>query len=278
MITIMSPLTSEEHAPSSPLSTPEEPASCLPEFLAQRSTVSPTVATTEVAKASNPTQVEAREVRLSDLAPMMLDDTDVQTMLSVGCPLLLKFYHHLVVLESRDNILSSAAAKPRTPLYPSISSASRLPNMNTSSIFDTCAEAQWDEITDYREISVARFLYNYSGRFQKFVEHMIYKNKIFCQAQPCISTISQAKKYSWEIYRDPEECAPYGTTLLSSSHYHILVSNRFKQFSAQLVRSWNLHLNEQYIKQQKKEWSSLFLCTKMPYKHSDFGIAQAVCI
>ncbi|XP_044378738.1 2-methoxy-6-polyprenyl-1,4-benzoquinol methylase, mitochondrial-like [Triticum aestivum] len=34
----------------------------------------------EVAKASNPTQVEAKEVRLSDLAPMMLDDTDVETM------------------------------------------------------------------------------------------------------------------------------------------------------------------------------------------------------
>ncbi|XBI55447.1 hypothetical protein VPH35_037270 [Triticum aestivum] len=32
------------------------------------------------------------------------------------------------------------------------------------------------------QISVARFLYNYSGRFQKFVEHTIYKNKIFCQA------------------------------------------------------------------------------------------------
>ena len=31
------------------------------------------------------------------------------------------------------------------------------------------------------QISVARLLYNYSGRFQKFVEHMIYKNKIFCQ-------------------------------------------------------------------------------------------------
>ena len=34
----------------------------------------------QVAKASNPTQVEAKEVRLSDLAPMMLDDTDVQTV------------------------------------------------------------------------------------------------------------------------------------------------------------------------------------------------------
>ncbi|KAM3333808.1 hypothetical protein ACQJBY_028733 [Aegilops geniculata] len=162
MITIMSPLsTLEEQAPSSPLSTPEEPAPCSPEFLVQRSTVSLTVATTGVAKASNPTQVEAKEVRLSDLAPMMLDDTDVQTMLSVGYPLLLKFYHHLVVLESRDGIFSSAAAKPPAPLvlytlYPSISSASRLPSMNTSSIFDTCAEAQWDEITDYRE----------SGRFR----------------------------------------------------------------------------------------------------------------
>ena len=34
----------------------------------------------QVAKASNPTQVEAKEVRLSDLAPMMLDDTDVETV------------------------------------------------------------------------------------------------------------------------------------------------------------------------------------------------------
>ncbi|XP_044439567.1 uncharacterized protein [Triticum aestivum] len=36
-------------------------------------------------------------------------------MLSVGCPLLLKFYHHLVVLEIRDDILSSAAAKSPAP-------------------------------------------------------------------------------------------------------------------------------------------------------------------
>ncbi|EMS50657.1 hypothetical protein TRIUR3_31134 [Triticum urartu] len=37
-----------------------------------------------VAKASNPTQVEAKEVRLSDLAPMMLDDTDVETLKKGG--------------------------------------------------------------------------------------------------------------------------------------------------------------------------------------------------
>uniref|UniRef100_A0A453JYF3 Uncharacterized protein n=1 Tax=Aegilops tauschii subsp. strangulata TaxID=200361 RepID=A0A453JYF3_AEGTS len=48
MLSIMSPLsTPEEQAPSSPLSTPEEPALCSPEFLVQKSTVSPTVATTE---------------------------------------------------------------------------------------------------------------------------------------------------------------------------------------------------------------------------------------
>ena len=34
----------------------------------------------QVAKASNPTQVEAKEVRLSDLAPTMLDDTDMETV------------------------------------------------------------------------------------------------------------------------------------------------------------------------------------------------------
>ena len=33
----------------------------------------------QVAKASNPTQVEAKEVQLSDIAPIMLDDTDVKT-------------------------------------------------------------------------------------------------------------------------------------------------------------------------------------------------------
>ena len=34
----------------------------------------------QVAKASNPTQVEAKEVQLSDIAPIMLDDTDVKTV------------------------------------------------------------------------------------------------------------------------------------------------------------------------------------------------------
>lgn len=100
-----------------------------------------------------------------------------------------------------------------------------------------------------RQISMARLLYNYSGRFQKFVEHMIYNNRY--SVKPWISTISQAKKYSWEIYRDPQECAPYGTTLLSLSHYHILVSNQFKQFSAPLVRSWNLQLNEHQATEER---------------------------
>jgi hypothetical protein len=34
----------------------------------------------QVPKASNSTQEEAKEVRLSDMAPIMLDDTDVQTV------------------------------------------------------------------------------------------------------------------------------------------------------------------------------------------------------
>ncbi|KAI5005956.1 hypothetical protein ZWY2020_033199 [Hordeum vulgare] len=33
-----------------------------------------------VAKASDPTQMEAKEVRLSDIAPITLDDTDVRTV------------------------------------------------------------------------------------------------------------------------------------------------------------------------------------------------------
>ncbi|XP_037437780.1 uncharacterized protein LOC119305338 [Triticum dicoccoides] len=86
----------QEGAPSSPMS----PAASTPEFQIRQSRasqeeeapsspevrkhssstpMSPTASTPEVAKASNPTQVEAKEVRLSDLAPMMLDDTDVQT-------------------------------------------------------------------------------------------------------------------------------------------------------------------------------------------------------
>ncbi|XP_073352586.1 uncharacterized protein [Aegilops tauschii subsp. strangulata] len=39
----------------------------------------PLATTPEVPKASNPTQVEAKEVQLSDIAPIMLDDTDVKT-------------------------------------------------------------------------------------------------------------------------------------------------------------------------------------------------------
>jgi hypothetical protein len=34
----------------------------------------------QVPKASNPTQVEAKEVQLSDIAPIMLDDTDLKTV------------------------------------------------------------------------------------------------------------------------------------------------------------------------------------------------------
>uniref|UniRef100_M8BU95 Uncharacterized protein n=1 Tax=Aegilops tauschii TaxID=37682 RepID=M8BU95_AEGTA len=76
----MSPLsTPEEQAPSSPLSTPEEPALCSPEFLVQKSTVSPTVATTEVPKTSDRTQVEAKEIRLSDMPPVTLDDSNMHT-------------------------------------------------------------------------------------------------------------------------------------------------------------------------------------------------------
>jgi hypothetical protein len=34
----------------------------------------------QVPKVSDPTQVEAKEVRLSDIAPMTLDDTDMHTV------------------------------------------------------------------------------------------------------------------------------------------------------------------------------------------------------
>ncbi|XP_020189081.1 uncharacterized protein [Aegilops tauschii subsp. strangulata] len=80
MLSIMSPLSApEEQAPSSPLSTPDEPAPCSPEFLVQRSTVSPTVATTEIPKTSDRTQVEAKEIRLSDMPPVTLDDSNMHT-------------------------------------------------------------------------------------------------------------------------------------------------------------------------------------------------------
>ncbi|XBI01432.1 hypothetical protein VPH35_130207 [Triticum aestivum] len=79
MLSIMSPLSApEEQAPSSPLSTPDEPTPCSPEFLVQRSTVSPTVATTEIPKTDR-TQVEAKEIRLSDMPPVTLDDSNMHT-------------------------------------------------------------------------------------------------------------------------------------------------------------------------------------------------------
>uniref|UniRef100_A0A453P9R1 Uncharacterized protein n=1 Tax=Aegilops tauschii subsp. strangulata TaxID=200361 RepID=A0A453P9R1_AEGTS len=124
------------------------------------------------------------------------------------------------------------------------------------------------------QISVARFLYNYSSRFRKFVEHMIYKNKIFCQAMD-INNQSSKEIFMGDIQESTRMCTVW--------YYPFVIEplSHFGQQSVQaipLVRSWNLHLNKQYIKQQKKKWSSLFLGTKMPYKHSHFGIAQAVCI
>ena len=55
------------------------------------------------------------------------------------------------------------------------------------------------------QISVARFLYSYSGRFQKFVEHMINKKKIFCQGVYflpialifCIERLAKRKYFLW---------------------------------------------------------------------------------
>ncbi|XBH83603.1 uncharacterized protein LOC119295207 isoform X1 [Triticum dicoccoides] len=77
MLSIMSPLCApEEQAPSSPLSTPDEPAPSSPEFLVQRSTMSPTVATTEIPKTDR-TQVEAKEIRLSNMPPVTLDDSNM---------------------------------------------------------------------------------------------------------------------------------------------------------------------------------------------------------
>ncbi|KAM3347824.1 hypothetical protein ACQJBY_021624 [Aegilops geniculata] len=115
-------------------------------------------------------------------------------------------------------------------MYPSISSASRLPNTNTSSIFDTCAEAQWDEITDYREILVARFLYNYSGRFPKFVEHRIYKNKIFCQAMH-INNQSSKEIFMGDIQGSTRMCTVW--------HYPFVIEplSHFGQQSVQAILS-----------------------------------------
>ena len=52
--------------------------------------------------------------------------------------------------------------------------------------------------------------------------------------KPWISTISQAKKYSWEIYRDPQECASYVTT-----HYPFVIEplSHFGQQSLQAILS-----------------------------------------
>uniref|UniRef100_A0A8R7UXR8 Uncharacterized protein n=1 Tax=Triticum urartu TaxID=4572 RepID=A0A8R7UXR8_TRIUA len=72
-----------------------------------------------------------------------------------------------------------------TALYPLTSSASRLPNMKTSSI-DSGAEAELDEITDYRE----------PGRFQwqDFCTITVadFSGKTFVQLQWQISEICRA--------------------------------------------------------------------------------------
>ncbi|XP_073352923.1 uncharacterized protein [Aegilops tauschii subsp. strangulata] len=92
----MSPPSSpEEEAPSSPEeqapSSPEEQERPPSPVVATREALKmsdehplsrpmlPLATTPEVPKASNPTQVEAKEVQLSDIAPIMLDDTDVKT-------------------------------------------------------------------------------------------------------------------------------------------------------------------------------------------------------
>ncbi|XP_044395898.1 uncharacterized protein [Triticum aestivum] len=61
-----------------PLSRPMPSSQAEGEHPSSRPSPEPT--TPEVLKASDPTQVEAKEVRLSDIAPITLDDTDVRTV------------------------------------------------------------------------------------------------------------------------------------------------------------------------------------------------------
>ncbi|XP_044442874.1 uncharacterized protein [Triticum aestivum] len=70
------PLTSP---PSSPPTSPQDNLPSPPLTLPEDHQLSPRPTLVQVPKASNPTEVEAKEVQLSDIAPIMLDDTDVKT-------------------------------------------------------------------------------------------------------------------------------------------------------------------------------------------------------
>ncbi|XBH74466.1 hypothetical protein VPH35_101410 [Triticum aestivum] len=116
MLSIMSPLsTPKEQAPSSPLSTPEEPAPCSPLFLVQRSTVSPTVATTEVPKMSDRTQVEGKEIRLSGMPPVTLDDSNMHTFLQTAKSVPISECFESIVPESDNQIDHDPLPSPPSP-------------------------------------------------------------------------------------------------------------------------------------------------------------------
>uniref|UniRef100_N1QUE1 Uncharacterized protein n=1 Tax=Aegilops tauschii TaxID=37682 RepID=N1QUE1_AEGTA len=57
-----------------------------------------------VLKASDPTQVEAKEVRLSDIAPITLDDTDVRTERDTGLHIIIIIYARLEVVVTGEKI------------------------------------------------------------------------------------------------------------------------------------------------------------------------------
>ncbi|KAF7062617.1 hypothetical protein CFC21_069192 [Triticum aestivum] len=80
------------------------------------------------------------------------------------------------------------------------------------------------------QISVARFLYNYSSRFQKFVEHMIYKNKIFCQAMD-INNQSSKEIFMGDIQGSTRMCTVW--------HYPFVIEplSHFGQQSVQAILS-----------------------------------------
>lgn len=80
------------------------------------------------------------------------------------------------------------------------------------------------------QISVARFLYNYSGRFQKFVKHMIDKNKIFCQAMD-INNQSSKEIVMGDIQGSTRMCTVW--------HYPFVIEplSHFGQQSVQAILS-----------------------------------------
>uniref|UniRef100_A0A8R7VBA7 Uncharacterized protein n=2 Tax=Triticum urartu TaxID=4572 RepID=A0A8R7VBA7_TRIUA len=79
-----------------------------------------------------------------------------------------------------------------------------------------------------RQISMARLLYNYSGRFQKFVEHMIYNNKIFCQAMD-INNQSSKEIFMGDIQGSTRMCTVW--------HYPFVIEplSHFGQQSVQAI-------------------------------------------